>query len=80
VVDLTILGAYDWRLSEENVWKAERLLLNVPHRPLRYSKRRVDRLRRKYVAFLRDNPGCRPVYYDRRAWTPIPGFEKKARE
>ena len=29
VVDLrTLLGAYDWRLSEGNVWKAERVLLD----------------------------------------------------
>ena len=32
VVDLGVLGEYDWRLSEQNVWKVERLLLNYPHR------------------------------------------------
>ena len=30
VVDLRMLGHYDWRLSERNVWKAERLLLELP--------------------------------------------------
>ena len=33
VVDLRTLGDYDWRLSERNVWKVERLLLGYPHRP-----------------------------------------------
>ena len=27
VVDLRVLGRYDWRLSASNIWKAERLLL-----------------------------------------------------
>ena len=29
VVDLRVLGDYDWRLSEQNVWKVERLLLEL---------------------------------------------------
>ncbi len=37
VVDLRLLGDYDWRLSEKNVWKVERLLLDVPHREIRSS-------------------------------------------
>src|SRR5262245_44241660 len=32
VVDLRILGNYDWRLAETNVWKVERMLLDYPHR------------------------------------------------
>ena len=35
VVDLRTLGDYDWRLSERNVWKVERVLLDYPHRPIR---------------------------------------------
>jgi hypothetical protein len=72
VVDLRVLGDYDWRLSERNVWRVERLLFEIPHRRLAYSEKRVDRLRRKYVAFLKAHPGKKPVYYDRRAWTPLP--------
>src|SRR5918993_3460006 len=37
VVDLQVLGSYDWRLSERNVWKVEQMLLGWPHRPLAYS-------------------------------------------
>src|SRR5947208_5258873 len=40
VVDLRdLLGDYDWRLSEKNVWKAERVLLDAPHRTIRSSDR-----------------------------------------
>ena len=35
VVDLRVLGNYDWRLADENVWKVEQLLLDWPHRPHR---------------------------------------------
>ena len=39
VVDLGLLGSYDWRLSERSVWKVERLLLDYPHRPIRLLRR-----------------------------------------
>ena len=32
-VDLGVLGRYDWRLASTNVWKVERLLFEIPHRP-----------------------------------------------
>jgi hypothetical protein len=72
-VDLRVLDpSYDWRLSDGNVWKVERLLFEIPHRPIRSARRRVDRLRRKYVAWVDAHPGRKPVYYDRRAWTALP--------
>jgi hypothetical protein len=75
VADLRDLGGYDWRLSDGNVWKVERFLLDLPHRPIRYSQARVDRLRMRYFRYRREHGGRKPVYYDRRAWTPIPsGF------
>jgi len=72
VVNLDGLGSYDWRLSDRNVWKVERVLLDVPHRPIRYASRRVDRLRMKYYTYRREHPGRKPIYYDRRSWTEIP--------
>ena len=72
VVDLRVLGNYNWRLSSGNVWKVERLLFEIPHTALPYSQSRVDRLRRKYVAFKRAHPDKKPVYYDRRRWTELP--------
>ena len=73
VVDLRVLGAYDWRLSEHNVWKVEQLLLDWPHRRIRYSRLRVARLRRRYEAFY-ESRGYKPwKYYRRRErWSPLP--------
>jgi hypothetical protein len=74
VVDLRdVLGDYDWRLSEQNVWKAERVLLEAPHRPIRSSDARIDRLRRKYVEFRTEHAGRKPLYYKNRdTWSPLP--------
>jgi hypothetical protein len=66
------LDDYDWRLSEQNVWKVERMLLDYPHRPIRSSDTRIDRLRRRYREY-REKYGRKPVYYKgREKWTEIP--------
>ena len=70
--DLRVLGRYDWRLADGNVWKVERLLFEIPHRAIRSSPERVARLRKKYFAFLAAFPGRKPIYYDRRTWTALP--------
>ena len=71
LVDLRTLGDYDWRLSDRNVWKVERMLLDHPHKPIRSSDRHIDRLRRRYVEF-RKRFGRKPVYYPGRdRWTPV---------
>jgi hypothetical protein len=74
VVDLNdLLGEYDWRLSERNVWKAERVLLDATHAPIRSSDARIDRLRRKYVEYRRTHDDRKPLYYkDRRTWSELP--------
>lgn len=73
--DLRLLGSYDWRFSARNVWKVERFLYEVPHRAISSSQRRVDRLRRRYFAYVGANPGRKPMYYDRSRWTDLPkGF------
>jgi hypothetical protein len=73
VVDLRVLGTYDWRLSEKNVWKVENLLLDWPHRKVRTSKPRIDRLRRRYRAFLEEHH-YKPwkFYRGRERWTELP--------
>jgi len=73
VVDLRVLGAYDWRLANCNLWKVERLLLDWPHRRIVTSDRRADRLRRRYRAF-RDEHGYKPwkYYSGRDRWTELP--------
>ncbi len=78
VVDLRTLGDYDWRLSERNVWKVERMLLDYPHRSIRSSDEHIDRLRRRYVEYRR-RFRRKPVYYRRRdRWTAIPAESLKA--
>ena len=73
VVDLRVLGNYDWRLSDTNVWKVERLLLDWPHRRIRSSDRRADWWRVRYRAF-REAHDFKPwKFYPRRdRWTPLP--------
>ncbi len=75
VADLrTLLGDYDWRLSEKNVWKAERVLLELPHRTIRSSDRRIDALRKRYRRFRQEH-GRKPFEYyrGREKWTELPG-------
>jgi len=72
IANLRDLGNYDWRLSEGNVWKVERMLLELPHRPLRSSDARIDRLRRRYREY-RARHGRKPIYYSRMdRWTELP--------
>lgn len=71
-VDLRVLGRYDWRLSARNVWKVERMLFEIPHRPIRSSPARVARLRAKYRAYRETHDDRKPIYYDRSTWTTIP--------
>ena len=85
VVDLRVMGSYDWRLAETNVWKVERMLLEHPHRPIRTSDARFAALRKKYRAFKREFPDLKPVYYSRRDhWTRLPaewrGIEREIRK
>ena len=77
VVDLRVMGTYDWRLSNRNVWKVERVLLDWPHRDIRTSDQRIDSLRARYRKYRQEHNDRKPVYYARRdRWTPIPrGFE-----
>ncbi len=74
VVDLRdLLGEYDWRLSERNVWKAERVLLDAPHTAIRSSDRRIAALRRRYVSFRKAHPDRKPLFYsNRHTWSALP--------
>jgi hypothetical protein len=73
VVDLRVLGNYDWRLSESNIWKVERRLLDWPHRRIASSKARERRWRVRYRAF-REAHDYKPwKFYPRRdRWTELP--------
>ena len=72
VVDLRVMGSYDWRLSERNVWKVERMLLDTPHRTIRSSDSRFKQLKARYIAY-RKQFGRKPLYYrNMHRWSDIP--------
>jgi hypothetical protein len=73
VVDLRVMGDYDWRLSDRNVWKVEQMLLDWPHRRLVPSREKIAAMRRRYCRF-REAHGYKPwkYYKGRDRWTPLP--------
>jgi hypothetical protein len=73
VVDLRVIGDYDWRLSEKNVWKVEQMLLDWPHRRLIPSREKIAAMRRRYRRF-REAHGYKPwkYYKGRERWTALP--------
>lgn len=72
VVDLRVMGTYDWRLADTNVWKLERVLLDYPHRRIATSDSRINRLRRWYVRY-RGQYERKPVEYrGRERWSDLP--------
>jgi hypothetical protein len=73
VVDLRVLGTFDWRLNAKSVWKVERVLLDWPHRAIKTSDARADKLRARYRRF-REAHGYKPwrYYKGRERWTPLP--------
>ncbi len=66
VAGLRELGAYDWRLSQGNVWKVERWLIGYPHRRVGISERRYRELHERYQRYKARYPDKKPVYYDNR--------------
>ncbi len=75
VVDLNrVMGRYDWRLSERNVWKVEQVLIDYPHRRLVMSDTRYARLLARYKAFRASHDDRKPwKYYEgRETWMPLP--------
>ena len=72
VTHMRVMGSYDWRFSRRNVWAVERMLLDVPHRKIRRSLKRVRREREKYRAYLAKHKK-KPLHYrGRKKWTEIP--------
>jgi hypothetical protein len=69
LADLRTLTGSDWRFSAKNVWKVEETLIRLPHRTLRSSDRRYQRVLRRYRAFKKRYPH-RPVtfYANRSQW------------
>ena len=69
IADLRDLGRYNWRLSEHNVRRVERWLIECPHRPLGMSDARYRWLHERYRRYRARYPDRKPVYYQNRlAW------------
>lgn len=64
--NLNDLGNYDWRFSAKNVWKGENYLREIPHRSIRSSDLRYERLYERYKEFKKKYPDRSPVYYENR--------------
>jgi len=70
LVDLRVLGKYDWRLALTNVWKVQNYLLEIPHRRLRSSNRRYLRLLARFRAYRSQRPlgAVVEIYRGRERW------------
>ena len=69
VFDLRTLRRCDWRLSERNVWKVERTLIEFPHRKFRTSDRRYEAMLRRFRAFKQKHPDKPATFYeDQHLW------------
>ena len=67
------MGSYEWRLTDTNIWKVERMLLDYPHRKIATSDVRTKWLRKRYRVFRKKYGKLKPVQYDGRGrWTPLP--------
>jgi len=66
VVNLNWVGQYNWRSSGRNVWKVEKYLLDYPHKAIRSSDTRYQRLLKRYREFRERYPDRPAVYYPNR--------------
>ena len=60
------LGNYDWRFSPRNMTKIEDHLRAIPHRKIRSSNSRYERLLARYHKYKKRYPDRSPSYYDNR--------------
>jgi hypothetical protein len=63
---LSELGNYDWRFSARNMSKIGDHLRSIPHKPLRSSNARYQRLLTRYHTYKKRHPDRSPSYYDSR--------------
>jgi hypothetical protein len=69
VTSLYELGNYDWRFSSRKMTKIEDHLRSIPHKPLRSSNARYEKLLARYHVYKKRYPHRSPSYYDsRRNW------------
>ena len=67
VTSLYELGDYDWRFSPRKMIKIEDHLRAIPHRHLRSSDQRYEKLLARYHRYKKRYPDRSPGYYDNRS-------------
>lgn len=67
VTSLYDLGNYDWRFSPRKMTKIEDHLRAIPHRKIRSSDIRYERLLARYHQYKKRYPDRSPSYYDNRS-------------
>ena len=67
VTSLYELGNYDWRFSPRNMRRIEEHLRAIPHRKIRSSDLRYEKLLARYHRYKKRFPDRSPSYYDSRA-------------
>ena len=69
LTNLYDLRNYDWRFNSRNMHKIEDHLRELPHRRLRSSDKRYEKLLARYKKYKQRNPDSSPAYYEnRRQW------------
>jgi hypothetical protein len=72
-VDLRKLPGINWRFSEKNLWRLQQALIDLPHKRIRVPRRRLKRMRSKYLAYREAHGGKKPLFYrGRKNWTELP--------
>src|SRR5882724_9999357 len=66
LANLYDLRSYDWRFSAKNMSKIEDYLRELPHRRLRSSNRRYEKLLARYTKYKQRYPDRSPAYYENR--------------
>jgi hypothetical protein len=62
------LGNYDWRFSPRKMSKIEDHLRELPHKRLRSSDKRYEKLFARYKEYKKRYPDRSPSYYNRSQW------------
>ncbi len=66
LTNLEQLGGYDWRFTSKNIWKIENHLREIPHRQLKSSDNRYQRMAARYKKFRAHHPQGAPNYFSNR--------------
>ena len=67
ITNLYELGNYDWRFSQRKMTRIENHLRQLPHKPIRSSDKRYEKLLTRFRQYKKRYPDRSPIYYDNRS-------------